>query len=48
MFVFDTLSFILADVLGYQSINNELIKLVLFHNNIYGILYCIDTKLLDA
>ena len=30
MFVFDIPSFILADVLGYQSINNKLIKL--FHS----------------
>ena len=43
MFVFDILTFILADVLGYQSINNKLIKLFPFYRYkyIYGILYCI-------
>ena len=39
MFVFDILSFILADMLGYQSINNKLMKLFSFYRYIYGLLY---------
>ena len=35
MFVFDILSFILADVLGYQSISNKLIKRILLTNTSY-------------
>ena len=43
MFVFDKLSFIRAYVLGYQSINNKLIKLFSFYKYIYGILYCVHS-----
>ena len=42
MFEFDILSFIPADVLGYQSINDKLIKLFSFYKYINGILYCVD------
>ena len=40
---FDILSCILAELLGYQSINNKLMKLFFFYKYIYGILYWVDT-----